>query len=75
MRCCYLIKIIDVSQRIGKQLQEHCIWSCILSTNTAVVYKNRTKELKLNIWTWYFRAFGVVIFLFVCLVMSDYFKL
>lgn len=39
----------------------------------AVVYKNRTKELKLNIRIWLIRAFGAVV-LFCFVLMSDYLK-
>lgn len=36
----------------------------------AVVYKNRTKELKLNIWAWLFRVFGTMIFVCVFILSS-----
>lgn len=46
------------------------MWSYILSTNMAVVYKNRTKELKLNIWAWLFRVFVTMICVCVFILSS-----
>lgn len=49
------------------------MWSYILFINMVVVYKNRIKEFKLNIWVWFFRVFGIMIF--VCVFILSFIEI